>query len=110
MPKNVTQKLIEAHRVDGEMTPGKEIALQNLANFGILPLIFEQPADWDQIEVGNELAVADVRRALAAGDGIEVRNKGKGQTYRTRAPLTRRQTAMILEGSLINLMRKKGHE
>ena len=28
MAQNVTQKLIESHLVDGEMTPGKEIALK----------------------------------------------------------------------------------
>ena len=41
---------------------------QNLVNFGILPLIFDDPADYERIEQGDELDLGGVRAALEAGE------------------------------------------
>jgi aconitate hydratase len=82
------------------------IHYQNLANFGILALLFDQPEDYDRIEQGDELLIEDVRKKLRSGADITVTNKTKGDTYGTHHTLTPRQVAMVLEGSLINVVRK----
>ena len=83
------------------------IHLQNLSNFGILPLTFVDPDDWERIESGDVLAIADVRNAIRDGSRVEVMNLTRDQTYATEHPLTPRQVEMVLAGSLINLVRQK---
>jgi aconitate hydratase len=80
---------------------------QNLINFGMLPLTFMDSADYDRIDQGDEIEIADVRNILSQGKRISVSNKTKNQTYHTRHALTDRQIEMILEGSLINVVRKR---
>jgi aconitate hydratase len=82
------------------------IHYQNLANFGILALLFDNPEDYDRIEQGDELRIDDVRGKLQSGGSITVTNKSKGDTYSTKHSLTERQVEMVLEGSLINVVRK----
>ena len=81
---------------------------QNLVNFGILPLTFADPADWEKIEVGDELEIPEVREALEQGVGLKVVNRTKGETYETEHGLSRRQVEMVLVGGLINLVRHRG--
>jgi aconitate hydratase len=83
------------------------IHYQNLANFGILALLFDNPEDYERIEQGDVLVIDDVRNNLRRGGNIDVANKSKGDTYSTRHTLTPRQVAMVLEGSLIDVVRKK---
>jgi aconitate hydratase len=80
---------------------------QNLVNFGMLPLTFVNSADYDAIDQGDELEISDVHRKLNQGDRIQVTNKTKHQTYDTQHVLSKRQIEMIVEGSLINVVRKR---
>ncbi|TVP48754.1 MAG: hypothetical protein EA350_02815 [Gemmatimonadales bacterium] len=81
---------------------------QNLANFGILPLVFENPEDWERIEEGDVLRLEGVRTFLSGGEEtLEVRNGSRDERYRLLAPLTRRQREMILAGSVLNLFREE---
>ena len=80
---------------------------QNLINFGMLPLTFINSADYDHIEQGDTLEITDVRHRLRRGDEVSVTNKTKKQTYHSRHTLSERQVEMILEGSLINVVRKR---
>jgi aconitate hydratase len=80
---------------------------QNLINFGILPLTFANPNDWEQIDQGDVLSLPDIRAAIPQGIQVKVINKTKGETYLAEHALTGRQVEMILSGSLLNLMRKR---
>lgn len=80
---------------------------QNLINFGMLPLTFADPADYDHIEKGDELEITDARRILRRDNQIKVANKTKNTTYLTQHTLSERQIEMISEGSLINVVRKR---
>ena len=80
---------------------------QNLINFGMLPLTFVNSADYDQIEKGDKLEIIDVHHILHQGNRIQVTNKTKNTTYNTQHSLSERQIEMILEGSLINVVRKR---
>jgi aconitate hydratase len=80
---------------------------QNLLNFGILPLTFINPADWENINQNDVLILFDLREAIRSGNQVKVMNKTKGETYITEHAMTDRQVKMVLAGSLINLMRER---
>jgi aconitate hydratase len=80
---------------------------QNLVNFGILPLTFVNPKDWEKIDHRDVLAISDTRHCLQDGKTVKVVNITKGETYETEHSLSERQMKMILAGSLINLVRKE---
>lgn len=82
------------------------IHLQNLSNFGILPLIFVDPEDWERIDKGDVLSIPDVRDAIRRANRVRVINLTKNETYETKHPLKSRQVEMVLAGSLINLVRQ----
>jgi aconitate hydratase len=81
--------------------------LQNLSNFGILPLIFANPDDWEKIDQGDRLSVPDVRSAIRQGNSVKVINLTKNETYDTEHRMTQYQVDMVLSGSLINLVKQK---
>jgi aconitate hydratase len=83
------------------------IHFQNLANFGILPLIFSNPENWDKIQEGDVLAVEDVHNMLRNGESLKVFNRSQNDVYKMQHSLTARQVEMILEGSLINIARRE---
>jgi len=83
------------------------IHLQNLSNFGILPLTFVDPDDWDRIAQDDVLSIPDVRAAIRTGKRVRVVNLSKNETYETEHPMTPRQIEMVLAGSLINLARQR---
>lgn len=83
------------------------IHLQNLNNFGILPLIFTNPEDWKKISVGDKLSIPDVRNAIRNGNRIQINNLTKDETYETEHSMTPYQVEMVLAGSLINLVKRK---
>jgi aconitate hydratase len=80
---------------------------QNLVNFGILPLTFVNPADWERINQNDLLTLSNVREGIRRGNQVNVINKTKGESYPTEHVMTERQVEMVLAGSLINLMRKR---
>lgn len=80
---------------------------QNLINFGILPLTFVDPVDYDKIEQEDELETVDIRQVLSQGNRIRITNKTKNETYETEHALSERQFEMVMEGSLINVVRKR---
>ncbi len=78
----------------------------NLINFGILPVTFVDPADYDLLEAGDELVFKGVRQALASGaEELEIEVKGK-KTIKGKIDLTERDREIILAGSLLNLARE----
>jgi aconitate hydratase len=82
------------------------IHLQNLINFGILPLIFDDSSDYDRIDQEDILSIENIRDSLKSGNSITIRNKTKSTSLTTKNRLTQREIEMILAGGLINLLRK----
>ncbi len=83
---------------------------QNLLNFGILPLTFVNPADWEKIHQNDVLVLSGLREAIRRGSQVKVINKTKKETYITEHAMTERQIEMVLAGSLINLMRERSDQ
>ncbi|HET6724636.1 MAG TPA: aconitate hydratase [Gammaproteobacteria bacterium] len=83
------------------------IHLQNLMNFGILPLTFKDEADYDTIEEGDELMIENARDALIGGGTVKVTNKTRNKAYETVQSMSKRQIEMVLKGSLLTVVREK---
>lgn len=82
------------------------IGWQNLVNFGILPLEFKNPSDYDTIEQDDELEITGLHAALKEDQPIEVRNKSKDKSYQMTHSLSKRQKEIILDGGIINWYRE----
>ena len=80
---------------------------QNLINFGILPLTFSDPDDWDLIDANDILVLKEVRQALEQGKDIALFNKTRNLNIVVDYKFSDRQIQMVLAGSLINVVRKK---
>jgi aconitate hydratase len=80
---------------------------QNLVNFGVLPLLFSDPADHEAIEAGDQLRLEGPHAALPAGRELEVVNATRGTTVRVRHELSPRQVRIVLAGGLINEFRAR---
>ncbi|MCA9529357.1 MAG: aconitate hydratase [Myxococcales bacterium] len=79
---------------------------QNLVNFGVLPLTFSDPADYDRMEQGDVLHLEGVRDALSSGEVLEASVPQKG-AFRLRHALSPRQVEVLREGGLVNWMRAR---
>ena len=80
----------------------------NLINAGLLPLEFENEADSDNISLGDELAISDLRDAVANGRQIVITNKTNGKEIKCNCELTERTRDIILAGGLLNYTKLKG--
>lgn len=78
------------------------IHMANLINNGILPLIFEDEKDYEDIDMLDELFIG-VAPSQLEGGYIEVENLTKGKKYRMALNITERQKQMLLHGGLLNL-------
>jgi len=83
------------------------IHAQNLVNFGILPLVFANPKDWDRIDPDDVLSLTGIRAAIKKGHDITVTNKTKNQTYKAQHKMSDRQVEVMLAGGMVNYFRKK---
>jgi aconitate hydratase len=76
-------------------------------NFGILPVLFENPADYERLVQGDELVLEGVREAMKNGaERLVIRNVTRGVEVPVTARLTARQRAIILAGGLLNFTRE----
>jgi len=73
----------------------------NLINWGVVPLVFDDPAAWDGIEPDDRLRLEGLRAALVAGARISIANLRTGGTFTTSCVLTPREREILLAGGLL---------
>ncbi len=78
----------------------------NLINSGILPIVFENPADYDEFKLGQKLVIDNVREQLA-NPVIVIKNADTGKEYRAVTNFSELETEMILEGGKINQIKQQ---
>ena len=79
----------------------------NLINFGLLPLIFHNPHDYDEIKEGDFLTLDNVRDSISKG-ALVVTNRSKGMNYQMCIGLTGRQVDILSAGGLMAYTRRVG--
>lgn len=78
----------------------------NLINNAIIPLVFEDVKDYEEIDVMDELVIEDAVEQIKK-DIVIVKNITKGSEYKTLPQVTEREKEMLIYGGLINLMKNK---
>lgn len=78
---------------------------QNLINFGILPLTFEDESDYDKIEKGDIIQIKNLRRQIREGRQVKAMLSGQEQMLTFTHSLSDRQVEIMLKGGLINWVR-----
>jgi aconitate hydratase len=81
------------------------IHFNNLINFGILPLQFNDPEDWQQIDEGDLLKMKNLHENLKNKNELDIYNISKKDVIKVRSTLGSQQIKAVLAGSLINLVR-----
>jgi aconitate hydratase len=84
------------------------IHMDNLCNFGILPLIFKDKTDYYKLGKGAQLVLRNIRQRLERGDTeIPVMTADEAIVL-TRLEVSPRQRAMLLAGGALNLAKQSG--
>lgn len=83
------------------------IHVANLINAGILPLTFQNEADYDDISLGDRLSLPDVRQKLANGEQIVLKNETTGKDIPLCSGFSERQVKMLLAGGLLDYTREQ---
>ena len=78
----------------------------NLVNFGIIPLTFADPADYDKIENGDRFRATDVRGSIERNEPLTLKNETKGTEIKAEYDLSERQRQTLLDGGLLNHVKK----
>jgi len=77
----------------------------NLVNFGILPLHFKDKTVYEKIQQGDQLEIENLRDNIKKGQ-IVVLNKTQGFKFMTFLTLSNRKLNIILDGGLLNYVKK----
>ncbi|MCF0245330.1 MAG: aconitate hydratase [Ileibacterium sp.] len=77
------------------------IHLANLINFGILPIVFENPADYDSISEMDELVIENLM-SLQGQDHLIVKNAATGQEYPVKAMIDAKDVPVLHAGGTLN--------
>ena len=77
----------------------------NLINFGILPLTFENPEDYQKAEKGDRIVIKDLFGSLDGGQVYTVENVTSGNLFSVRSNLNSREKEVIKKGGLLPYVR-----
>lgn len=82
------------------------IHVANLINFGILPLTFGEAADYEAIEEGDTLRIAELE-ALAPGKPVPMENVTKGTKFLANHALSPLDIEILQAGGKLNYIKNK---
>jgi aconitate hydratase len=74
---------------------------QNLANFGILPLTFTDPGDYDDLKQGDVIQLSDLPGQLMPGQPVTATVPSGHRELRLAHQLSERQIEMVMAGGRI---------
>ena len=80
------------------------IHVANLINAGILPLTFENEADYDKFTQGDKLTISGILEGMDTGF-VTIKNE-TGEQVRLHCNLTQRQKEILLAGGLLEYTRE----
>ena len=74
---------------------------RNLINFGILPLIFDNPNDYDEMEQGDIIEIQECNQ-IPDVNQLEALITNKNKTIKLNLDISKRQKEFLMAGGLIN--------
>lgn len=81
----------------------ERIHKSNLINFGIIPLLFKYPEEYEIIQDNDLLEVTDIKNALNFSNEINFIRKNDKKIISTVIELTKRERKILLAGGLLNM-------
>ncbi len=84
------------------------IHVANLINFGIVPMTFANPEDYDKIAEGDALEIIGFADSVKNAESLILRDKTNGVEVPLTLTLTARQRAILSAGGLLNYTRANG--
>lgn len=85
----------------------ERIHLANLINFGIIPMIFKSPDDYDKIGQSDELAFEKIANAMKNDEIYIIKNLSRNFEFKVKLNLNKREREILLAGGLLNYISKK---
>ena len=83
----------------------ERIHLANLINFAIVPLIFANPEDYDNIDRDDQLRAELLKAIENADETIEIENITKNSTFVCKIILSQRQRKILFAGGLLPMVK-----
>ncbi len=81
----------------------------NLINFCIVPIEFAQPADYDKVEFGDELAIDNLLEAIKGSDTVKIVKADGSYEFVGKLELSDRDREILLSAGFLNYTRKKAN-
>ena len=78
----------------------------NLVNHGVIPMLFENPADYDRLDQNDELEFENLLDQIPTRS-ILIKDKTKDFTFRARLDLTDNEIAVVLSGGQLSFLKKQ---
>ena len=78
----------------------------NLLNHGIIPMVFDDPADYDKLEMGDELEMGELLNQMQT-KVVEVRDNTRGITFKARLELSENELEVISCGGQLRYLKKQ---
>lgn len=80
------------------------IHFSNLVNSGIIPLVFENAADYDKIDFMDDIEISDIQKAIESGKAT-LYNKTKNVEISLKSEFSERQIDVLKAGGYLNYIR-----
>jgi len=83
----------------------ERIHTANLINFGIIPLFFENPADYQKIEENDSVLIENTALQLHSGNIITaklIKQGGNIDTLKLKHNLNKEDVEIIIAGGILN--------
>jgi aconitate hydratase len=84
----------------------ERIHAANLVNFGILPLIFKDPEDYEKISAGDSIRIDGLLDKLGSGKNIVILDENSGIEVEMTYNLSSRQIDILSAGGMLNYTTK----
>ncbi len=78
----------------------------NLVNHGIIPMLFADPADYDRIDQGDDLAFENLLDQIPTRK-VQVTDKTKGFSFDVKLDLTDNEIEVVLSGGQLSYLKKQ---
>lgn len=78
----------------------------NLVNHGVIPMLFEDRADYDRLEQTDELHIDNLREQIAARR-VQITDKTKGFSFWVKLELTDKEIEVVLNGGQLRTLKKQ---
>jgi aconitate hydratase len=80
---------------------------KNLINYGVLPLVFQDPAVYDRLEEGDVLHIEQIHQGIRKSAGLPVRVKNRNFVFEATHSLSSRDKEVLMAGGVTNWLRRR---